>query len=426
MSSILKQSTKDSEEDGDEINSLILNDNNKKNDDTLKTQLSHQTEKLVAALFYGICSILVIFSNKSILTQHQFPYFDFLAFVQFVVTTSILTILILMKRIDVPYLTYPIIREILPISLMFLGNVICGLGSTRSLNLPMFTALRRFSIMMTMIGESCFLNTKPSFLIILSVSMMVGGAFLAACYDLTFDAYGYFLVFLNNLFTALNGVWIKKASISGICSKMGVLYYNSLFSAIFMFLFFFMEYIYYAVENNKNNNINNYGALQHKEAILFPHLKEHLPMLRKALSMSTNSNNMVSNNIEFKSSEQSISIATTTSIPFHDNMQHSTLYSIYQFQKWNNSQFVFMFILAACMGSILNYSIFLCTTLNSALTTAVVGALKNVAIAYIGMIAFADYSFTWVNFIGINISILGSLYYTYITIFKGVQGFGGG
>lgn len=102
-----------------------------------------------------------------------------------------------------------------------------------------------------------------------------------------------------------------------------------------------------------------------------------------------------------------------------------TLSRIYHFEKWNDYTFICMFLLASFMGSILNYSIFLCTTLNSALTTAVVGALKNVAVTYIGMVLFGDYNFSWVNFLGINISIAGSLYYTYITIFKGVKGFGG-
>ena len=37
---------------------------------------------------------------------------------------------------------------------------------------------------------------------------------------------------------------MKKASMSGKCSKMGVLFYNSLFSAVFMFSFFTVEYVY--------------------------------------------------------------------------------------------------------------------------------------------------------------------------------------
>ena len=107
-------------------------------------------------------------------------------------------------------------------------------------------------------------------------------------------------------------------------------------------------------------------------------------------------------------------------------VKKSTLIKIYEFERWNDSKFLSMLVVASFMGSVLNYSIFLCTTLNSALTTAVVGALKNVAVTYIGMIAFTDYNFSWVNFFGINLSIAGSLYYTYITIFKGVAGFGSG
>ena len=78
-----------------------------------------------------------------------------------------------------------------------------------------------------------------------------------------------------------------------------------------------------------------------------------------------------------------------------------------------------MFTCAALLGSVLNYSIFVCTTINSALTTAVVGCLKNVLTTYIGMMIFSDYTFSWWNFLGINISIAGSLYYTYVTMFKG-------
>ena len=51
-------------------------------------------EKVVAALFYGISSIAVIFTNKAVLTKYKFPCFHFLAVLQFAVTCMVLCILI--------------------------------------------------------------------------------------------------------------------------------------------------------------------------------------------------------------------------------------------------------------------------------------------------------------------------------------------
>jgi len=428
-------------------------------------------ERILAALFYGASSLAVIFVNKIIMSEYNFPYFDFLAAVQFAATTLILSLLILTRKIDsIPILSLSVVTEVLPISIMFLGNVLCGLGSTRSLNLPMFTALRRFSILMTMIAESCLLGSKPSSAVVTSVGMMVGGACVAAVFDLSFDLQGYVLVFMNNIFTALNGVWMKKAlGPTGQCSKMAVLYYNSLFCGIVMLLFFSAQHLSVSHTNTLNaamaRNAHLPGKVSvHAEAMLgvqkvgrvsiadrgagdgvgggttaHRYLQQARLLVEAALGYGS-SQAQTRGDVGARDLRGARRGGGEASLAARNNaaagavggglpdtevlILQSTISQIMDYPGWQRLDFIVLFVAASLMGSILNYSIFLCTTLNSALTTAVIGCLKNVLTTYAGMVFFTDYVFGWSNFFGLNISIAGSLYYTYITLFKGEKGYG--
>merc|ERR1719401_58473 len=202
----------------------------------------------------------------------------------------------------------------------------------------MMVLLRRASILMTMLLEKWMLGTQPSRTVQLSVGLMLGGALVAALGDLSFNLAGYVVIFFNDLFTALNGVLLKRTSEEYKSSKMTVLYLNSLLSAVGVLVL----------------------------VLLVP----------------------------------------------------GEVQRVHTFNLWSNTSFVAYFIFASLMGSVLNLAIFLCTSTNSALTTTVVGCLKNVLTSYLGMFIGGDYIFSWLNFLGINISIAGSLIYARAT-FKG-------
>ena len=98
-------------------------------------------------------SSLIMIINKSILTTYQFPSFQALALGQMVTTVLVLFSLKCLGVVQFPELSTDTFHKIWPLPVFHLGNMVCGLGGTKSLSLPMLVVLRRFAILITMIGR---------------------------------------------------------------------------------------------------------------------------------------------------------------------------------------------------------------------------------------------------------------------------------
>lgn len=271
------------------------------------------------------------------LTSNRFPSYQVLGLGQMLTTIVVLGISRQMGLVHFPPLQSDTFKRIWPLPVIYLGNMVTGLGGTKELSLPMFTALRRFSILLTMLAERLVLGVRAALSVKISVFAMVGGALIAACDDVAFVLSGYILVLTNDVFTASNGVFLKKKLDSKDLGKYGLMYYNCLFMFVPATLIAW-----------KTGDIDRALAYEH----------------------------------------------------------------------WNDTLFVVQFVTSCIMGFVLSYCVTLCTLFNGALTTTIIGCLKNISVTYLGMVIGGDYIFSWINFVGLNISVLGSIFYTYVTFRK--------
>ncbi|KAF5456569.1 hypothetical protein F2P56_026037 [Juglans regia] len=83
------------------------------------------------------------------------------------------------------------------------------------------------------------------------------------------------------------------------------------------------------------------------------------------------------------------------------------------FAKSNSLYFLVILILSLVMGIVLNFTMFLCTIVNSALTTTIVGVLKGVGSTTLGFVLLGGVQVHALNVTGLIINTAGGVWYSY-------------
>ncbi|XP_022730952.1 UDP-galactose/UDP-glucose transporter 7 isoform X2 [Durio zibethinus] len=83
------------------------------------------------------------------------------------------------------------------------------------------------------------------------------------------------------------------------------------------------------------------------------------------------------------------------------------------FAKSNSFSFLVILLLSLVMGIALNYTMFLCTIVNSALTTTIVGVLKGVGSTTLGFVLLGGVQVHALNVTGLIVNTAGGVWYSY-------------
>ncbi|KAF5936228.1 hypothetical protein HYC85_027357 [Camellia sinensis] len=299
-----------------------------------------------AAISYMSCAVLLILFNKAALSSYSFPCANVITLFQMICSCAFLYALRRWKLISfsvgeslpladnsptfVPLKT--LIRTS-PLALTYLLYMLVTMESVRGVNVPMYTTLRRTTVVFTMLVEYVLAGQKYTSSVVGSVALIVIGAFIAGARDLSFDSYGYAVVFMANITTA-----IYLATIARI--------------------------------GRKSSGLNSFGLMWCNGILCGPFLL-FWTFIRGDLEMTLN------------------------------------------FPYLFSPGFLAVLLLSCILAFFLNYSIFLNTTLNSALTQTICGNLKDLFTIGLGWMVFGGLPFDFFNVVGQLLGFVGSGLYAY-------------
>ncbi|CAN1812704.1 UDP-N-acetylglucosamine transporter UGNT1 [Linum perenne] len=192
-----------------------------------------------AAISYMACAVLLVMFNKAALSSYNFPSANVITLFQMISSCSFLYALRRSKIISfnatesksttdgaVTFVSFETLRHTLPLSASYLLYMLVTMESVRGVNIPMYTTLRRTTVVFTMIMEYVLAGQRYTSPIVGSVALIVAGAVIAGVRDLTFDFYGYGVVFIANITTAIYLATIGRIGKSTGLNSFGLMWCN--------------------------------------------------------------------------------------------------------------------------------------------------------------------------------------------------------
>ncbi|XP_004291453.1 PREDICTED: UDP-sugar transporter sqv-7 [Fragaria vesca subsp. vesca] len=200
------------------------------------------TRGAYAAVSYMACAVLLVMFNKAALSSYRFPCANVITLFQMICSCFFLYTLRRWKMITFTVresLAFPdnstttlvpleTLKKTFPLAGAYLLYMLTSMESVRGVNVPMYTTLRRTTVVFTMVMEYFLAGQRYTSPIVGSVGLIILGAFIAGARDLSFDAYGYAVVFLSNIATAIYLATIARIGKSSGLNSFGLMWCNGI------------------------------------------------------------------------------------------------------------------------------------------------------------------------------------------------------
>lgn len=301
-------------------------------------------------------------------------------------------------------------RELSGISLLYTANTAFALFGLKTLSIPAYSTLKRLTPAVVLAAKAALRGALPQRGICVSVALLVGGSLVAGAGDLAFDALGYGFALLSCTSQAAYLLLVEGSGRVGNGGGGGG----------------------DRGGGGGNNKSGGGGGGASSGAAAAAERAGLLPV----------SSESSANGAPPESANSTCGRATTGELLLYNAVTSAPLLvllalldgellsmpRVFAASAARHGLFTVSLSVGGCalVGVALNYSLFLCTAYNSALTTTVVGGVKGVAVVLLGALFDSGARFSALGILGIALNCAGGVLYTTVKYRGSAAGGAGG
>jgi len=169
----------------------------------------------------------MVLINKIILSTYNFSYANVLLLDQCVLSLSIVVCARTLGLITCDPIEASKVRAWIPLNIFFLVMLVTGFFSLKYLSVPMVLVFKNANNALVTLGDWLFFAQPVSFLVILSLVVLIIASVLAASEDLEFTVAGYAWSIFNMVASSAYLLYLRYAMKTIRLSKVGMTYYNN-------------------------------------------------------------------------------------------------------------------------------------------------------------------------------------------------------